>query len=123
MTVVLPRVADATVHLDHLLGRQLEGIGDRCPETACRQRQLLVAGAQRPGRVVAVGARDLDGANRWAWDVVKIGTLAMVVMGMPFWLFPELILSVFIHEPDAMAAAVIPCQRLRPLLGSSIKWG
>ena len=50
----------------------------------------------------------MEEANRWAWDVVKIGAAAMVVLGVPFWLFPELILGVFIREADALASAICP---------------
>ena len=76
---------------------------------------LGLAGATLVGQ--AMGAKDMDDASRWAWDVVKIGTLAMVVLGAPFWLFPEVILSVFITEADALAAAVLPCRILGIMIG------
>lgn len=76
---------------------------------------LGLAGATLVGQ--AMGAREMEEANRWAWDVVKIGTLAMVLLGVPFWLFPEVILGVFIKEADALAAAVLPCRVLGIMIG------
>ncbi|MEM8769303.1 MAG: MATE family efflux transporter, partial [Pseudomonadota bacterium] len=76
---------------------------------------LGLAGATLVGQ--AMGAKEMDDANRWAWDVVKIGTLAMIALGMPFWAFPEIILGVFIREPDALAAAVTPCRILGVMIG------
>ncbi len=71
---------------------------------------LGLAGATLVGQ--AMGRKDVDDAHQWAWDVVKVGTLAMVVLGMPFWLAPEFVLSLFIHEADALAAATTPCRVL-----------
>jgi putative MATE family efflux protein len=76
---------------------------------------LGLAGATLVGQ--AMGAKQMEDANRWAWDVVKIGTLGMVVLGMPFWLFPQLILGIFIQEADALAAAVWPCRILGLMIG------
>ncbi len=76
---------------------------------------LGLAGATLVGQ--AMGAKAMEDANRWAWDVVKIGTLAMVGLGVPFWLFPELILGLFIREPEALAAAVLPCRILGVMIG------
>jgi putative MATE family efflux protein len=71
---------------------------------------LGMAGATLVGQ--AMGARDPDAAHRWAWDVVKVGTLAMAVLGIPFWAAPELILGLFIHDPAAVAIATWPCRVL-----------
>lgn len=71
---------------------------------------LGLAGATLVGQ--AMGSKAMEEANRWAWDVVKIGTLAMALLGVPFWLFPELILGLFIKEADALAAAILPCRVL-----------
>ena len=76
---------------------------------------LGLAGATLVGQ--SMGAKQMQAANRWAWDVVKIGALAMMLMGVPFWLVPELILGVFIREADALAAAVLPCQVLGVMIG------
>jgi hypothetical protein len=60
MAVVLPGEADAAVELDHLFRRQLEGVARSGAEAARGQRQLFAVGRERPRRVVAVAARDLD---------------------------------------------------------------
>jgi MATE family multidrug resistance protein len=76
---------------------------------------LGLAGATLVGQ--AMGAKNMEDADRWAWDVIKIGVLAMVLLGVPFWLFPELILSQFIREESALAAAVLPCRVLGLMIG------
>lgn len=76
---------------------------------------LGLAGATLVGQ--AMGAKQVEEANRWAWDVVKIGTLAMVLLGVPFWLFPEFILSLFIKEAEALEAAILPCRVLGVMIG------
>jgi putative MATE family efflux protein len=76
---------------------------------------LGLAGATLVGQ--SMGAKQMDEANRWAWDVIKIGGGAMMLLGVPFWLVPELILGVFIHEPEALAAAIVPCRVLGVMIG------
>jgi len=76
---------------------------------------LGMAGATLVGQ--AMGAGDPTAAHRWAWDVVKVGTLAMIVLGIPFWTVPELILGLFIHDPAAVAIAVWPCRILGLMIG------
>lgn len=76
---------------------------------------LGLAGATLVGQ--AMGAKSPDAANRWAWDVTKIGVLALVVLGIPFWWVPELILGVFIHEPQTLEIAVLPCRILGLMIG------
>jgi putative MATE family efflux protein len=74
-----------------------------------------MAGATLVGQ--ALGAKDPVAAHQWAWDVVKVGTLAMVVLGTPFWIAPELILGIFIHDPAALTEAVWPCRILGLMIG------
>jgi len=76
---------------------------------------LGMAGATLVGQ--ALGARDPVGAHRWAWDVVKIGTALMVLLGVPFWLVPEAILGLFLHDPDVLSVAVWPCRILGIMIG------
>jgi len=76
---------------------------------------LGMAGATLVGQ--AMGAGDPVAANRWAWDVVKVGTLAMVLLGIPFWAAPELILGLFIHDPAAVEIALWPCRILGLMIG------
>jgi multidrug resistance protein, MATE family len=76
---------------------------------------LGMAGATLVGQ--SMGAGDPVSAHRWAWDVVKVGTLAMVVLGIPFWAAPEFILGIFIHDPAAVEIATWPCRILGLMIG------
>ncbi len=76
---------------------------------------LGLAGATLVGQ--ALGAKDPDDAHRWAWDVVKLGVVLMMLMGTPLWLFPEFILSFFIREPETLEVAILPAQILGLMIG------
>jgi putative MATE family efflux protein len=71
---------------------------------------LGVAGATLVGQ--AMGRKRPDEAHAWAWDVIKVGVVTMALLGTPFWLFPEVVLSIFIHEPETLQVAVTPCRIL-----------
>jgi multidrug resistance protein, MATE family len=71
---------------------------------------LGTAGATLVGQ--ALGRKDIADANQWAWDTVKIGMVSMAVIGLPFWLVPEWLLSIWIHDPDTLAIAVLPTRIL-----------
>jgi MATE family multidrug resistance protein len=74
-----------------------------------------MAGATLVGQ--ALGARDAAAAHAWAWDVVRVGGVAMVMLGIPFWLAPQIILGVFIHDTAALAVATWPCRVLGLMIG------
>ena len=46
----------------------------------------------------ALGRGDPADAYRWAWDVAKITMIVMTVLGLPLWLIPDLVSSIFIHD-------------------------
>ena len=46
----------------------------------------------------ALGARDPEDAHQWAWDVAKVTVVLLSVLGIPMWLVPDLVSSIFIHE-------------------------
>jgi len=71
---------------------------------------LGTAGATLVGQ--ALGKGQLDDARQWGWDVIKFGMACLVVFGGPLLLVPELVLSIFIHDPSTMALAVIPAMIL-----------
>jgi len=71
---------------------------------------LGTAGATLVGQ--ALGRKDIADANRWAWDTIRIGMVAMALLGLPFWLMPELLLSIWIHDPATLAIAVWPTRIL-----------
>ncbi len=67
---------------------------------------LGTAGATLVGQ--SLGEKDIPGATQWAWDVIKIGSLAMLVLGAPIWLFPDLLLSIWIYDEETRAIAYWP---------------
>ncbi len=46
----------------------------------------------------ALGRREPDDAYCWAWDVAKVTMVVMTVLGLPMWLMPDLVSSIFIHD-------------------------
>lgn len=56
----------------------------------------------------ALGRGQVDDARGWGWDVCKLAMAVLVVLGLPGLVFPELILGVFIHNPETLALAVAP---------------
>ena len=46
----------------------------------------------------ALGARDPEDAHRWAWDVGKVAVVLLTLLGMPMWIAPDLVSSIFIHD-------------------------
>ena len=68
------------------------------------------AGAALVGQ--ALGRENVEDAARWAWDVLRVGAAAMALLGVPFWLAPDLLLSIWLHEPTALDAARTPMRIL-----------
>lgn len=67
----------------------------------------------------AIGRQDLDDAESWAWDVIRVGVTIMVLLGLPMVLVPDAILYAFFsNEPEALALASLPLR----LAGATI-WG
>jgi putative MATE family efflux protein len=56
----------------------------------------------------ALGRRDPADARRWGWDVVKVAALVMGTLGLPMLLVPDLVLGVFLHDPETLALARLP---------------
>lgn len=65
----------------------------------------------------ALGRKDVDDARQWGWDVCKLASLVLVVIGIPALAAPEFILAVFIKNPATLEVAVAP---LRIVAGSLI---
>lgn len=53
----------------------------------------------------SLGRGDTRDARRWGWDVVKVALVVMVALGLPMVVAPEVILGVFLHDPDTLAIA------------------
>ena len=47
-------------------------------------------------------------AYRWGWDVVRVAVVVLFVMGLPFWLVPELVLQLFTRDPELLALGTWP---------------
>lgn len=56
----------------------------------------------------AMGARDLDDAYQWAFDVGKVTIVLLTVLGLPMILIPDLVSSIFIHEDSTRELARWP---------------
>ncbi|HKK03889.1 MAG TPA: MATE family efflux transporter [Gammaproteobacteria bacterium] len=87
-------MAAATVILNLTLVALLPGLG------------LGIAASTLVGQ--ALGRGDAEDASRWAWEVARVGMIALAVLGLPGVLWPELLLGVFIHDPETMAIATFP---------------
>jgi len=63
-----------------------------------------IAGASLVGQ--ALGRKDPDDAQRWAWDVVKLATVIVgVLVSIPMAVFPDVFLGVFLHSEETLAIA------------------
>jgi len=58
----------------------------------------------------ALGRKDVDDAYQWAWDTSKIAVLGISLISIPMFFIPELLLSIFLHEPEVIALAKVPLQ-------------
>ena len=47
----------------------------------------------------SLGEKDFDAAHRWGWEAVKVAAVGLMLLGAPFWLYPELILRLFVSDP------------------------
>jgi MATE family, multidrug efflux pump len=57
-----------------------------------------------------VGEGDTAGAARWGWDSAKLGVGAVTLLGLPLFLFPRAVLSIFLTDPYTISIAVRPLQ-------------
>jgi len=89
-----PELAAANVLITVLLFAILPGLG------------LGLACATLVGQ--ALGKRDADDAYQWTWDVAKVTVVLLTVLGLPMWLVPDLVSSIFIHEPSTRELARWP---------------
>lgn len=92
-------LAAANVLVNIMLVAVLPGLG------------LGLAAASLVGQ--ALGRKDPDDAERWGWDVVRVASLVMGVLGLPMLIVPEVMLDPFFDlakadEAAALALAVWP---------------
>jgi putative MATE family efflux protein len=76
---------------------------------------LGTAGAALVGQ--SLGRGDPDAAYGWAWDTVKVGVLTMTVLGLPLWLAPRAVLSIFVREAATTELAIAPMMVLGLMIG------
>jgi putative MATE family efflux protein len=67
---------------------------------------LAMAAATLVGQ--ALGAGDPVEARRWTRDTLRIGLIGLGLLGAPMLLVPDLILGLFLHNPDTVALARWP---------------
>jgi Na+-driven multidrug efflux pump len=89
-----PELAATKVIIDLILVGILPGIG------------FGLAAASLAGQ--ALGRGEPDDAKQWGWDVAKIAIGVVGALSVPAVLFPELILSGFIHDPATLELAKNP---------------
>ncbi len=65
----------------------------------------------------ALGRGDPDDAHRSAWDVVTVAAAMIIVIGIPMVVVPDLILGIFIHNPETMQTARLPLQIVGATIG------
>jgi Na+-driven multidrug efflux pump len=46
----------------------------------------------------ALGAGNKEDAYQWAWDVAKVAVVLLTILGMPLWIAPDFVSSIFIHD-------------------------
>jgi len=56
----------------------------------------------------ALGQANPEDAYQWTWDVAKVTIVLLTVLGLPMWLVPDLVSSIFIHEPSTRDLARWP---------------
>lgn len=56
----------------------------------------------------SLGRRDSAEAARWARDVLRVGSALLMLLGVPFWLVPDLLLGIFLTDPVVIDAARLP---------------
>lgn len=64
-----------------------------------------------------MGEGNPDGAERWGWDVAKVGVISITVFCLPLIVFPDYCLSFFLHDPAIRAIANVPMQLTGLFLG------
>lgn len=56
----------------------------------------------------AMGRGDMADAKQWGWDVSKVGFVLLFVLGLPMFLLPELLLSLFTADAQVLTVAEWP---------------
>ncbi|MCA9537514.1 MAG: MATE family efflux transporter [Myxococcales bacterium] len=65
----------------------------------------------------ALGRGDVVDARRWGFDVVQLSMGVLLLIAIPGFIWPELLLAPFVHNPETLALATTP---LRLVAGSVV---
>jgi putative MATE family efflux protein len=58
----------------------------------------------------ALGRQEPADAMRWGWEVMGVGVVTLMMLGIPMVLIPDAILGIFLHEPGTRELARLPLQ-------------
>lgn len=58
----------------------------------------------------ALGRQAHGDAHRWGWDVVRLAWLCLTALALPMALFPDAVLTLFLHDPALVALGRVPLQ-------------
>ncbi|MCW4151880.1 MATE family efflux transporter [Halomonas sp. 18H] len=58
----------------------------------------------------SLGRRDGREAKRWGWEAVRVAVVCLTLLGLPLLIFPELVLSWFLHDSQLIALGSRPLQ-------------
>ena len=56
----------------------------------------------------SLGRQDPGDAHRWGWDVVQLALPCLALLALPMALFPDAVLSLFLHDPELIALGRLP---------------
>lgn len=56
----------------------------------------------------ALGRGDHQDAYRWGMDVLKLGVLGLFLLGLPMWVVPDGVLTLFVHDSATVDLARLP---------------
>lgn len=65
----------------------------------------------------SLGEGNASEAERWGWDIAKIGVVWITLLGTPILLFPREVLGIFLSDPYTLEIAVLPAQITAACLG------
>ena len=60
----------------------------------------------------SLGRRDVEAAARWARDVLQVGVVLLVLLGLPFLLLPDVVLGLYLQDSAANDVARTPMRIL-----------
>jgi len=71
---------------------------------------LGIAGASLVGH--ALGAEEKENAHRWGWDVLRVSVVVMAILGLPMWVAPQTVLTIFTNDPALIELGTWPLRIL-----------